>query len=99
MSEQGGVITGAAEKTQKPKRQSAKAEIMQETAAAIRDWGGVVKRIQELKAEGITVPEIAQELELSYQLVNQVMLQSYKMTIDTLALFEREEKRRLGLEP
>lgn len=72
---------------------------MQETAAAIRDWGGVVKRIQELKAEGITVPEIAQELELSYQLVNQVMLQSYKMTIDTLALFEREEKRRLGLEP
>jgi hypothetical protein len=29
-------------------------------------------------------------------LVNQVMLQSYKMTVDTVALFERQEQQRVA---
>jgi hypothetical protein len=41
------------------------------------------------------VPQIAEALQLSYVLVNQVMLQSYQMTVDTLALFERQEQLRV----
>jgi hypothetical protein len=64
----------------------------------VRDWKDVVKRIRELRSEGAKVPQIAEALQLSYVLVNQVMLQSYQMTVDTLALFERQESQRLGLE-
>jgi hypothetical protein len=31
-------------------------------------------------------------------LVNQVMVQSYKMSVDTIGVFERQEKIRLGIE-
>lgn len=62
----------------------------------MRDWKDVVKRIRELKGEGQVVPQIAEALQLSYVLVNQVMLQSYKMTVDTVALFERQEQQRVA---
>jgi hypothetical protein len=61
----------------------------------VRDWKDVVKRIREMRSEGAKVPEIAEALQLSYVLVNQVMLQSYQMTVDTLALFERQEQLRV----
>jgi hypothetical protein len=64
----------------------------------IRDWQDVVPQIRELKEAGATVPEIAEKLELSYVLVNQVMLQSYKMSVDTIGVFERQEKMRLGID-
>lgn len=63
-----------------------------------RNWEDVVPQIREMKDAGATVPEIAEKLELSYVLVNQVMLQSYKMSVDTLGVFERQEKMRLGIE-
>lgn len=63
----------------------------------IRDWQALVPEIRRMKEEGATVPDIAAALELSYVLVNQVMLQSYKMTVDTIGLFERQERMRLGL--
>jgi len=44
------------------------------------------------------VPEIAERLELSYVLVNQVMLQSYKMSVDTIGVFERQEQARISAE-
>jgi hypothetical protein len=72
-----------------------------ETLAAkggVRDWRGVVADIKRLKNEGLSVPAIADQLELSYILVNQVMLQSYKMSVDTIAVFERQERRRLELD-
>jgi hypothetical protein len=62
-----------------------------------RQWADVVPKIREMKEAGATVPEIAEALELSYVLVNQVMLQSYKMSVDTIGVFERQERMRLGL--
>ncbi len=73
----------------------------QDAAAALnhcRDWQDVVPRIRELKEAGATVPEIAEELQLSYVLVNQVMMQSYKMSVDTIGVFERQERKRLSIE-
>lgn len=63
-----------------------------------RKWEDVVPQIRELKEAGVTVPEIAEKLQLSYVLVNQVMVQSYKMCVDTIGVFERQEKMRLGIE-
>lgn len=65
---------------------------------APRKWEDVVPQIREMKDAGATVPEIAEKLQLSYVLVNQVMLQSYKMSVDTIGVFERQEKMRLGIE-
>jgi hypothetical protein len=64
----------------------------------VRNWQDVVPQIRQLKEAGATVPEIADKLQLSYVLVNQVMLQSYKMSVDTIGVFERQEKIRLGIE-
>jgi ribosome-binding protein aMBF1 (putative translation factor) len=63
-----------------------------------RDWKDVVGQIRALRNEGLTVPQIADKLELDYVLVNQVMVQSYKMTMQTVEHFERRERMRLGIE-
>jgi len=41
------------------------------------------------------VPEICEKLQVSYVLVNQLILQSYKMAIDSEAVFQRQEEMRL----
>jgi len=81
-------------KTPRPRKASVPVAVLQE--AGVRDWKDVAKRIRELKGEGQVVPQIAEALQLSYVLVNQVMLQSYKMTVDTVALFERQEQQRVA---
>ena len=58
----------------------------------------VAAEIKKMKEDGATVPEIAEKLEVSYVLVNQLILQSYKLLIDSVAVFERQEKTRLGIE-
>lgn len=67
-------------------------------AGGARKWEDVVPKIREMKEAGATVPEIAEKLELSYVLVNQVMLQSYKMSVDTIGVFERQEQMRISAE-
>jgi len=62
-----------------------------------RNWEDVAKEIQKLKKAGMTVPAIAEKLELTYGIVNQIMLRSYKMTANTKRVFERHEAKRLGL--
>ena len=58
--------------------------------------GEVFVRIRPRRAEdGLTVPEIAAKLQVSYDVLNQVFLQSYKMAINTVELFERQEKKRI----
>ena len=81
-------------KTPRPRKASVPVAVLQE--AGVRDWKDVAKRIRELKGQGQVVPQIAETLQLSYVLVNQVMLQSYKMTVDTVALFERQEQQRVA---
>lgn len=63
-----------------------------------RELGAVVPEIQRLRNEGWTVPQICEELDVTYHVVNQVITQSYKMSMDTAAVFERQERMRLGLE-
>lgn len=65
-------------------------------AAGPRKWEDVVVEIKAMRDAGVTVPDIAEKLEISYVLVNQVITQSYKMTVDTIAMFERQEQMRLG---
>ena len=88
-----------------PVRKSASAEASVEAAEAKvpdksqpREWSAVAQEIKAMKDAGATVPEIAEKLEVSYVLVNQLILQSYKMLIDSVAVFERQEKKRLGIE-
>jgi endonuclease/exonuclease/phosphatase family metal-dependent hydrolase len=81
----------------KPTRKKAAKAEAAPAEGGVRQWADVVVKIRALKDGGATVPQIAEELEVDYVLVNQVMVQSYKMTVDTLAVFERQEKRRLGI--
>jgi hypothetical protein len=66
--------------------------------SVVRNWSDVAAEIQKLRAEGVTVPDIAEQLKVSYVLVNQCVLQSYKMLIDSVQVFERQEQKRLDPE-
>ena len=57
----------------------------------------VAKEVQKLRNEGMTVPDIAAKLEMSYQVFNQLVLRSYKMVSNTEVVFENQERKRLGL--
>lgn len=63
-----------------------------------REWSAVAKEIQQMREVGASVPDICEKLEVSYVLVNQLILQSYKMLIDSAQVFERQEKTRLGID-
>jgi hypothetical protein len=64
----------------------------------VRNWSDVAAEIQTLRQQGVSVPEIADQLQVSYVLVNQCVLQSYKMLIDSVQVFERQEQKRLNPE-
>ena len=66
--------------------------------SVVREWTDVAAEIQKLRGEGVTVPDIAEQLKVSYVLVNQCVLQSYKMLIDSVQVFERQEGKRLNPE-
>ena len=71
--------------------------VEQKTADASkpRKWADVAKEIKALREKGANVPEICEKLQVSYVLVNQLILQSYKMAIDSEAVFQRQEEMRL----
>ena len=64
--------------------------------SVVRTWSDVAAEIQKLRQDGVSVPEIADQLQVSYVLVNQCVLQSYKMLIDSVQVFERQEQKRLN---
>ena len=66
--------------------------------SVVRQWSDVAAEIQKLRQAGVSVPEIADQLQVSYVLVNQCVLQSYKMLIDSVQVFERQEQKRLNPE-
>lgn len=41
---------------------------------------------------------IHEALQVSYDVINQLFLQSYKMTMNTQEVFEAQEKLRLGID-
>lgn len=63
-----------------------------------RKWADVAKEVRALREKRATVPEICEQLQVSYVLVNQLILQSYKMAIDSEAVFQRQEEMRLAAE-
>lgn len=62
-----------------------------------RKLADMAKEVRKLRDEGYPVPVIADKLEMSYQVVNQLVLRSYKMVSNTVEVFEKQEKKRLGL--
>jgi hypothetical protein len=62
-----------------------------------RKLADMAKEVRKLRDEGLPVPVIADKLEMSYQVVNQLVLRSYKMVSNTVEVFEKQEKKRLGL--
>lgn len=62
-----------------------------------RKWEDVMPEIQKLVSQGMTYQDAGDALEVSYVLVNQLAVQSYKSSIHTEELFEVQEKKRLGL--
>ena len=62
-----------------------------------RKLSDVVKEGKKMRSQGKTVPEIASELKVSFVIVNQLVLRSYKMAVRTEEVFKRQEEMRLGL--
>ena len=50
-----------------------------------------------MKEDGANHEEIKEKLQVSADVINQLFLQSYKMTMNTYEVFEAQEKIRLGL--
>jgi hypothetical protein len=88
-----------------PVRKAVEGEALaKETKAAgldmskVRQWKDVVPEIQKMRGDGKTVPEICEALQVSYVLVNQCVVQAYKIAVDAVQVFERQEKMRLGVD-
>jgi hypothetical protein len=84
--------TSAVEASVEPVTQVAQEKI---DASKPRKWADVAKEVRALREKGANVPEICEKLQVSYVLVNQLILQSYKMAIDSEAVFQRQEEMRL----
>ena len=65
--------------------------------SVVREWGDVAAEIQKLRQDGVGVPDIASQLQVNEVLVNQCVLQSYKMVIDSVQVFKAQEEKRLEL--
>ena len=64
----------------------------------VRSLETVAVEIRRLRdEEGLSTPEIHEMLQVSFDVINQLFLQSYKMTMNTGETFEVQEKMRLGL--
>lgn len=74
------------------------AEAPVSSSNGVRVLQDLVPKIRRLRDEGHTVPVICAELVVSYDVVNQIMQQSYKMSMNTMEVFERQERMRLGLD-
>lgn len=64
----------------------------------IRKLEDVAAEIRRLRNEELmTTQGIHESLQVSFDVINQLFLQSYKMTMNTNDVFEAQEKLRLGL--
>jgi len=55
-----------------------------------------VRRLRE--EENLDLQQIGDKLQVSYDVLNQLILQSYKSTMNTPVVFEVQEKLRLAIE-
>lgn len=65
---------------------------------AVRKLEDVAAEIRRLRMEELlSTQEIHEVLQVSFDVINQLFLQSYKMTMNTQDVFEAQEKIRLGV--
>lgn len=65
----------------------------------VRKLEDVAVEIRRLRDEdGLSTTEISQKLQVSFDVINQLFLQSYKMTMNTNEVFEAQEKLRIAEE-
>jgi ribosome-binding protein aMBF1 (putative translation factor) len=61
----------------------------------LEDVAPEIRRLRE--EEKLSTQEIHEMLQVSFDVINQLFLQSYKSTMNTFSVFEAQEKIRLGL--
>lgn len=65
----------------------------------VRKLEDVALEIRRLRNEELlSTQEIHEVLQVSFDVINQLFLQSYKMTMNTQEVFEAQEKLRLGVD-
>lgn len=90
-----------------PARKNADADVSVETKTGkvnpalpgkvMRKLEDVAAEIRRLRNEELaTTQEIHEQLQVSFDVINQLFLQSYKMTMNTNDVFEAQEKLRLA---
>ena len=63
----------------------------------VRKLEDVALEIRRLRNEELlTTQEINEKLQVSFDVINQLFLQSYKMTMNTEEVFKAQEELRLG---
>lgn len=63
----------------------------------VRKLEDVALEIRRLRNEELlTTQEINEKLQVSFDVINQLFLQSYKMTMNTNEVFKAQEELRLG---
>jgi hypothetical protein len=69
-----------------------------EPGSQVRQLEPVALEIRRLREEdNMNITAIGQKLQVSYDVINQLILQSYKSVMNTPVVFEAQEKIRLGL--
>jgi hypothetical protein len=85
-----------AEASVKVEAPKSKAALPGKEVRKLEDVALEVRRLRE--EEGLDTSEIREQLQISYDVLNQLILQSYKSTMNTPVVFEVQEKIRLGIE-
>jgi hypothetical protein len=83
-----------AETSVKPAATKASAALPGGAVRKLEDVALEVRRLRE--EEGLDLQQIGEKLQVSYDVLNQLILQSYKSTMNTPVVFEAQEKLRLG---
>jgi hypothetical protein len=61
-------------------------------------WSVLRANLDVLEAlDNMNITAIGQKLQVSYDVINQLILQSYKSVMNTPVVFEAQERIRLGL--
>jgi predicted DNA-binding protein (UPF0251 family) len=69
-----------------------------EPGKEVRQLESVALEVRRLREqEGLNIAEIGEKLQVSYDVMNQLILHSYKSVMNTPVVFEAQEKIRLGL--
>ena len=62
----------------------------------LQDVAFEIRRLRE--EDDLNITEIGAKLQVSYDVINQLILQSYKSVMNTPVVFEAQEKIRLGVD-